>query len=58
MRSSESPTKLGDLDIAKQIIDEDHALVRFYVPAESRWPAIALKTTGLGEALTDAVSYG
>jgi len=47
--------EVGDLDIAKQIIDEDHALVRFYVPAESRWPAIALKTTGLGEALTDAV---
>ena len=47
--------EVGDLDTAKEIIDEDHALVRFYVPAESRWPAIALKTTGLGEALTDAV---
>jgi len=47
--------EIGDLDIAKEIIDEDHALVRFYLPAASRWPAIALKTTGLGEALTDAV---
>jgi type I restriction enzyme M protein len=47
--------EVGDLDTSKEIIDEDHALVRFYVPAESRWPAIALKTTGLGEALTDAV---
>jgi type I restriction enzyme M protein len=47
--------EVGDPDTAKEIIDEDHALVRFYVPAESRWPAIALKTTGLGEALTDAV---
>lgn len=47
--------EVGDLDTAKEIIDEDHALVRFYLPAESRWPAIALNTTGLGEALTDAV---
>jgi type I restriction enzyme M protein len=47
--------ELGDLDTAKEIIDEDHALVRFYLPAISRWPTIALKTTGLGEALTDAV---
>jgi type I restriction enzyme M protein len=47
--------EIGDLDTASQIIDEDHAVVRFYVPPESRWPAIALKTTGLGEALTDAV---
>jgi type I restriction enzyme M protein len=47
--------EVGDLDTSKEIIDEDHALVRFYVPAESRWRAIALKTTGLGEALTDAV---
>ena len=45
----------GDLDVAKEIIGEDHALVRFYLPAVSRWPAIALRTTGLGEALTDAV---
>jgi type I restriction enzyme M protein len=47
--------EIGDLDTAKEIIDEDHALVRFYVPPASRWPAIALTTTGLGEALTDAV---
>jgi hypothetical protein len=32
--------EVGDLDTAKEIIDQDqdHALVRFYVPAESRWP--------------------
>ena len=54
-RSSESPTKLGDLDTAKEIIDEDHALVRFYLPAGEPLARIALKTIGLGEALTDAV---
>ena len=47
--------EVGDIDIARQIIEQDHGLVRFYLPAESRWPLIALKTTGLGEALTDAV---
>ena len=47
--------EVGDLDTAREIIDEDHALVRFYLPIESRWSVIALKTTGLGEALTDAV---
>jgi type I restriction enzyme M protein len=47
--------EVGDLATAGEIIDEDHGLVRFYVPTESRWASIALKTTGLGEALTDAV---
>lgn len=30
--------EVGDLDTAKEIIDQDHALVRLYVPAKSRWP--------------------
>jgi type I restriction enzyme M protein len=47
--------ELGDVDTAKTVVDEDHSLVRFYVPAESRWPFVAAKTTGLGEILTDAV---
>ncbi len=47
--------EVGDLGTARKIIDEDHGLVRFYLPAESRWNFIALKTTGLGELLTDAV---
>ena len=47
--------ELGDMGTAREIIDQDHGLVRFYLPTESRWSFIALKTTGLGEALTDAV---
>ncbi len=47
--------EVGDLETARDIIDQDHGLVRFYLPAESRWPSIALTTTGLGEVLTDAV---
>ncbi len=30
-------------------------MVRFYVPQSARWATIALKTTGLGEHLTDAM---
>ena len=30
--------EVGDLDTANEIIDQDHALVRSYVPAKSRWP--------------------
>jgi len=47
--------EIGDLDTASAVIDEDHSLVRFYVPAQSRWPFVAAKTTKLGEILTDAV---
>ncbi len=47
--------EVGDVESAREIIDQDHGLVRFFLPTESRWPSIALRTTGLGEALTDAV---
>jgi type I restriction enzyme M protein len=47
--------ELGDVDTAKAVVEEDHSLVRFYVSAESRWPFVEAKTTGLGEILTDAV---
>src|SRR5712691_7717398 len=32
--------EVGDMKIAQGIIDEDHGLVRFYVPRESRWPFV------------------
>lgn len=40
---------------ALKLIDQDHGLVRFYLPERARWPTIARKTTGLGQDLTDAV---
>ena len=47
-------TELGES--ARYVDDpKSHALVRFYLPPAARWPAIAQKTTGLGEALTDGV---
>ncbi len=45
----------GEVATAAKLVEQDHKLVRFYVPAAARWPKIATVTTGLGQALTDAV---
>jgi len=45
----------GEKDVVEQLLSEDHSLVRFYIPKEARWENIALKTTNVGEYLTDAV---
>ncbi|MEP0848077.1 MAG: N-6 DNA methylase [Phycisphaerae bacterium] len=47
--------ELGNPKTAAKMVEADHALVRFYVPSEARWTAIAAKRKGLGEHLTDAV---
>jgi len=47
--------KYGDKKMAEQFVEEDHALVRFYIPVEGRWENIAKQTTGIGEYLTRAV---
>lgn len=46
---------LGGREQAEELVERDHKLVRFYLPPEARWPAIARVTTGLGQYLTDAV---
>jgi len=40
---------------AEKLVEQDHKLVRFYLPKQTRWLEIKTKTTGLGEYLTDAV---
>lgn len=45
----------GSSDAAKQFVELDHGLVRFFVPEDARWPAILRRTTGVGEYLTDVV---
>ncbi len=45
----------GSKETVEKLLKEDHTLVRFYLPLDSCWQAIAAKTTGLGEFLTDAV---
>ncbi len=47
--------EMGDARLAANLVEQDHGLVRFYVPEAARWPAIKQKTTGLGQYLTDAV---
>src|ERR1700730_16339406 len=47
--------EVGSLEMAQKLVDQDHALVRFYIPPESRLAHIANKTTGIGELLADAV---
>jgi type I restriction enzyme M protein len=46
---------VGGLELAETLVADDHKLVRFFLPPQSRWPQLSLRTTGLGEALTDAV---
>ncbi len=45
----------GSRLVAEQLARDDHRQVRFYLPEAARWPAIAARTTGLGEYLSDAV---
>lgn len=45
----------GNKDVVEKLLIEDHSLVRFYLPEETRWGSIALQTTNVGEYLTDAV---
>jgi len=43
------------LETAALLVEADHSLVRFYLPKNARWSTIEVLTTGLGQALTDAM---
>ncbi len=45
----------GSREIVELLVAEDHNLVRFYLPEETRWEEIAKQTTHVGEYLTNAV---
>jgi len=47
--------EFGNEKTTAKLVEQDHKLVRFYVPLKARWTTVAQKTTGLGEHLTDAV---
>ena len=47
--------EFGSRQTAERLVEDDHDLVRFYLPLPARWSHLAKLTTGLGEALTDAV---
>jgi type I restriction enzyme M protein len=46
---------LGGEKNALKLVEQDHKLVRFFIPKKARWAEIVQKTTGVGEFLTDAV---
>jgi type I restriction enzyme M protein len=47
--------EFGNEEIAEELLKDDHSLVRFYIPPDSRWKKINSQTTNIGEFLTDAV---
>ncbi|MBC7098257.1 SAM-dependent DNA methyltransferase [Candidatus Bipolaricaulota bacterium] len=47
--------EFGGRTNALRLVDQDHRLVRFYIPETARWNVIRTRTTGLGQHLTDAV---
>jgi type I restriction enzyme M protein len=48
--------KYGDEEAVREMVESDHATVRFYVPTVARWPEIRKQSAvGVGQYLTDAV---
>jgi len=46
---------MGSYETAQMLVEEDHDVVRFYIPPEARWENIVKQSRNLGEYLTDAV---
>ncbi len=47
--------EFGDKALARQLAQEDRALIRFYIPNGHTWPEVRKSPVKLGERLTDAV---
>jgi len=47
--------EFGNTELAARSVEEDHGLVRFFVPEVARWSEVTRITSGLGQYLTDAV---
>jgi type I restriction enzyme M protein len=57
--------QFGDKEIALQVLEADHSLVRFYIPPEARWPVVSGRVSfewpegkepkSLGEQLTTTI---
>lgn len=57
--------QFGDREVALEILEADHSLVRFYIPPEARWPVVSGRTAfqwpkdhepkSLGEQLTTTI---
>lgn len=47
--------KFGGRETAVELIEEDHSLVRFYIPPQASWAEIRKLTGNIGQSLTDVV---
>lgn len=47
--------EFGSLQTTLMLVEQDHKLVRFFIPEPARWPNIRKQTAGIGQYLTDAV---
>jgi type I restriction enzyme M protein len=47
--------QFGDRETALALVEEDHSLVRFYIPPEASWTEIRKLTNKLGQSLTEVV---
>jgi type I restriction enzyme M protein len=47
--------QLGDRDTAMEMAENDHGLVRFFIPRHAMWPQIRTLTKDIGQKLTEAV---
>lgn len=47
--------KFGDRETALELVDEDHSLVRFYIPPLASWAEIRKLTGNIGQRLTEVV---
>lgn len=45
----------GNPKTTEELVENDHSLVRFYLPKQARWSHILKQTSKVGETLTDAV---
>jgi type I restriction enzyme M protein len=45
----------GDRELALALVDEDHSLVRFYIPPEASWAEIRKLAGDIGQRVTDVV---
>lgn len=47
--------KFGNRETALELVADDHALVRFYIPPEASWSEVRKLTTKIGQRLTEII---
>jgi type I restriction enzyme M protein len=47
--------EVGSADLAHELVQQDRALIRFYIPDEHQWAEVRRSPVALGERLTDAM---